>query len=355
MKFLITVFPGLSELAKEELADSLNLTSVASVRVRGSELLWVQTSAPAGLLELRLAEDVFVEVDTLKLTGQKSDLRALHVALGRESGLASALRVYSHISGRAVPARAQFRVVVQADDAKWRQYRRIDMQSAAEAGLVRARPAWRLSPNEAPIEVWLHQEGRMLHVSLRLTSGWHRSRGGRAVEREAALRPTIAAAMVRLSQPQDDDVFLDPMCGSGTILLERALYGRHGLLLGGDIDPAAVKAAKANFGPRHKPVRIERLDARTLPLEDTSVDVFVTNLPWGRQIGRLADLPALYEGAVSEAVRVLRPGGRLVLLTGEGAALRKVLLSRSELRLERTVFGIEVLGRRADLFLLVRR
>ena len=223
MKFLITNFPGLRPLLAEELASRLNLKAVSDGRVRGSELLWVQTSDPAGLLQLRVAEDVFVEVDTLKLTGQNSDLKAIGVLLGRPEGLSAALRAYAHLTGAVVPARAQYRVVAQADDASWRKYRRVDMQTMAEAGLARARPAWRLNSEEAPLEIWLHLVGRTLHVSLRLTSGAHRSRGGRAVERAAALRPTIAAAMVMATRPADEDVFLDPMCGSGTIMLERAL------------------------------------------------------------------------------------------------------------------------------------
>ena len=162
------------------------------------------------------------------------------------------------------------------------------------------------------------------------------------MERAAALRPTIAAAMVMATRPADEDVFLDPMCGSGTILLERALAGRHGLLLGGDIDPAAVKAAQANFGPRHKPVRIAKMDARALPLEDASVDVVAANLPWGRQIAR----------SLKEMVRVLRPGGRVVLLTSEWRLLKTIIKEQSALKLTRTIPNIEVLGRRADMIVL---
>jgi 23S rRNA G2445 N2-methylase RlmL len=275
-------------------------------------------------------------------------------ALSRAETLMAAVRVYEHLRRRQVPARAAFRVVAQADDASWRKYRRVDMQTAAEAGILRMRPSWRLETVEAPLEVWLHQVGRQLVVSLRLTGALHRARGGRAVERAAALRPTIAAAMVLASHPSDDDVFLDPMCGSGTILLERALAGRHGLLLGGDIDMAAVKAAQANFGPRHKPVRLERLDVRKLPLENASVDALVTNLPWGRQIGRPEDLPGLYERVLSEGVRVVRPAGRMVLLTSEWELLKRLIKAQRGLKLERTVSGIEVLGRRADMFVLIR-
>jgi 23S rRNA G2445 N2-methylase RlmL len=354
MKFLLTVFPGLSTLAAEELQGRLKLAPVAKERVRGSELLWVQTTDPSGLLELRLPEDVFVEIENVKLAGDLADLRLITKTLARAGVLAAAVRVYEHLARRTMSQRVVFRVVAQADDADWRKYRRVDMQTAAEAGIGRACPGWRLDSQEAPVEIWLHQVDRMLGVSLRLTSGVYRARGGRAVEREAALRPTIAAAMVQVAGPGEDDVFLDPMCGSGTLLLERAVAGRYGLLLGGDIEAAAVKATLANFGPRHQPRRIERMDARRLPLEDSSVDKFVTNLPWGRQIGRAEELPALYAGVLAEAVRVVRIGGAIVLLTSDWSLLKRILKDARGLKLVRTISNIEVLGRRADMFVLTR-
>ncbi len=339
MNYLMAVFPGLSGLLGEELSGRTGLHGQLLGRVRGSELVSVEARGDAGLLELRLAEDVFRRLAEVKLTGKPADLKNIAAALGKAAGL---------------PARVKYRVVVQADDARWRGYRRVDMQRAAEAGLLRSHAGWRLSAQEAPVEIWLHQVGWTLHASLRLTTAEHRARGGREVERSAALRPTIAAAMVQASEPAENDVFLDPMCGTGTILLERALAGRHALLIGGDIDPAAVRATQENFGPRHKPVRIERMDARKLPLEDGSVDKLVTNLPWGRQIGDPAGLPALYAGVLAEAVRVVRPGGRVVLLTGEPGVLERAFKGNSNLKPIRVVAGIEVLGRPASMFVLER-
>jgi tRNA (guanine6-N2)-methyltransferase len=352
MKFLLTVFPGLAGLAKDELQAKLKLAPVASGRVRGSELLWVQTSDPAGLLELRLVEDVFVSIDTIKLSGGPSDMRVLsRVSSGEAVG--AALRVYEHLTGLQVPARSNYRVVVQADDAPWRSYRRIDMQEAVETGIRRGRPKWQLA-DVAPVEVWLHQDAKSLAVSLRISNWKHRARGGREVERAAALRPTIAAAMVFAAGSGDDDVFLDPMCGSGTILLERAQAGRYGLLLGGDIDPGAVKATQANFGPRHQPRRLIRMDARHLPLEDGSIDKFVTNLPWGHQVGTKQELPALYGAVLGEAVRVVRPGGTIVLLSSEYRLLAQVIRMSGAVTLKCRFKNIEVLGRPAEMVVLSR-
>ena len=55
--------------------------------------------------------------------------------------------------------------------------------------------------------------------------GLHK-RGYRADAGEAPLKETFAAGLVKLSAWQPDRLLIDPMCGSGTILIEAALMGR---------------------------------------------------------------------------------------------------------------------------------
>ena len=58
-------------------------------------------------------------------------------------------------------------------------------------------------------------------------------------------------------------------------------------------------------------------DARAMPLDSGSIDVIVTNLPFGRQVLDDDAIPALYAAAAREVERVLVPGsgGRVVTLT----------------------------------------
>ena len=63
-------------------------------------------------------------------------------------------------------------------------------------------------------------------VSLMIDSsgaGLHK-RGYRANANEAPIRETLAAAMANLSRLRTDANMIDPFCGSGTILIESALY-----------------------------------------------------------------------------------------------------------------------------------
>jgi len=59
-----------------------------------------------------------------------------------------------------------------------------------------------------------------------------------------------------------------------------------------------------------------------LPLDDASADGIVSNLPWGRQIDVDDELARLYAAYLQEMARIVRPDGRLVLLTSLQQVLR---------------------------------
>ena len=52
-------------------------------------------------------------------------------------------------------------------------------------------------------------------------------RGYRPAAQPAPIRETLGAAMVSLARPYPDTVLYDPFCGSGTLLIEGALYARN--------------------------------------------------------------------------------------------------------------------------------
>ena len=70
----------------------------------------------------------------------------------------------------------------------------------------------RFSIRKDQVSVFLDSSGTALH-----------KRGYRPAHTEAALRETLAAAMVKLSRYRGKGDFCDPFCGSGTIAIEAAL------------------------------------------------------------------------------------------------------------------------------------
>jgi 23S rRNA G2445 N2-methylase RlmL len=353
-KFYVTCAAGLDEVVREELAGDSAVTVGTSDHVRDVSVLSVQAPSVSAVSGTRTIEDAFISLGSWQLSGGTGDLDQIRKSPVFGRSLRDALSAAIGVGRIAKVPAVRFRVVVQARDAHWRSYRRVDMQIAAEKAVLDKQAGWRLEPDVAPVEVWLHQANHLLMAGLRISSGVGRQHGGRTTERRAALRPSIAAAMVLLSHPEPDDIFMDPMCGAGTLLLERAVWGRYQMLLGGDIDPMAVRATRENFGPRHKPREIRVWDAADTGVPEGSISKIVCNLPWGRQVGSAGQLPELYRRFLVEAVRALRPGGRMVLLTSEWRVLEAALSRVAGLRVERRLRGVAVLGQKADMVVLRR-
>ena len=177
------------------------------------------------------------------------------------------------------------------------------------------------------------RSGRLI-AGVRLSDDTLAQRSWKRTHLPASLKPTVARALVLLAGLHPGETVVDPLCGAGTILREAAECVRGLRLAGGDIDPDALEAARANTG---KQALLVRWDATCLPLAGALVDVLITNPPYGRKHEALPGLPKLYRQLARECARVLRPGGRAVVLTGEprelAEALPKALRIHSKRRL----------------------
>jgi 23S rRNA G2445 N2-methylase RlmL len=232
------------------------------------------------------------------------------------------------------------------------QYRRKDVEQAVLRGLERRfGDAWKHVEEEADLEVWVNLLGTRLLCGLRLSDRTMRHREYQSVHLPASLRPSVAAAMVLLTEPNENDTFLDPMCGSGTLLAERILSGAYRRVLGGDVDGRAVGAARQNLKGLGARWQVSRWDARKLPLASASVDAVATNPPFGKQIGSPQELGQLYPAFIVEMARVLKPGGRAVILTSQYELLKEAVRHQPDLRIVRG-YSVAVLGEWGRVYLL---
>jgi 23S rRNA G2445 N2-methylase RlmL len=221
-------------------------------------------------------------------------------------------------------------------------FRRVDARAALAQGLAGKLPAsWRHVEDNAAVEIWLTIQGTTAVCGLRLSDRSMRHRTYKREHLPASLRPTLAAALVRLADLRPGQVVLDPMCGAGTILAEALDRKRKPHAWGGDCDAAALRAAAINLR-RLGPVHLARWDAGRLPLSDQSVDCIVSNPPFGKQLSRPEEIGPLYQRILLSYDRVLRTGGRAVLLVSDAKALKEAAETlgwRRERRLRVQVLG----------------
>ena len=118
-----------------------------------------------------------------------------------------------------------------------------------------------------------------------------------------SMDPLLARAVCNLARVEPGDRVLDPMCGTGGVLIEAGLLGARPL--GTDAQAKMVEGARQNLGHSLDEFDVARADATRLPLCDDTVDAVVFDAPYGRQskieTHNLADLVG---GALAEARRV---------------------------------------------------
>ena len=319
------VQPGLEAVAADEITRDL------AGHVRRSERGLVVFRTPksdSSLLKLRTVEDVFLLAwGTDELTFRATDLKSIKQWTLREANWPELLLDHQRITERT-KGKLTYRVVTQMMGD--RGYRRVDAGLAVREALAIKMPAvWKPVADDATVEIWLTIIGKAAVCGIRLSDREMRHRTYKTEHLPASLRPTVAAAMVRLGGAAPGEAVLDPMCGAGTILAEQILLSKQrkaGFIatIGGDLDWNALFAATTNLR-KVGPALLSRWDSRRLPLATESIDKIVCNPPFGKQLSTPEEIVPLYTSASREWDRVLKPGGRAVLLVSDGDILAEAL------------------------------
>ncbi|MDX1414125.1 MAG: methyltransferase domain-containing protein [Candidatus Promineifilaceae bacterium] len=350
--------PGIEEIAWMEIRDrfsSANFRETLFAKNQNGIVLFDYNGPLEKLFELRTTEDLFLQAVSIKRVSRgRQDLKQFTFQVEKSESFGRAAKILMRFRKFSQPP--TFRVISRKYGQH--QYRRIDMETAVWQGVQNRYPRWRPVDDNAQIEIWTNLLGSHLLIGFRLTDRSMRHRYKNHVQLPGALRPSIAAAMIFLTRPQAADTFMDPMCGSGTILLERLYSGPSTLILGGDIEPDRVKAARQNLprarkGSKKRRITIRYWDARQLPLDDHSVDKVATNLPFGKKLGSGQDLRELYSAVLSELQRVVKPDGQIVLLSSEYELVKSCIRQQSNLQIV-TGYSIATLGQWARIHIVKR-
>ncbi|MET1159381.1 MAG: THUMP domain-containing protein [Thermoprotei archaeon] len=190
------------------------------------------------------------------------------------------------------------------------------------------------------IHVFIKDTQVVLGVSLTGPYSMHR-RGYRVYDHPAALKPTLAYAMLTLSGTRDGNAILDPMCGGGTIPIEARLFHEDVSVYCFDKNPKYIEMAKRNAMAAgvYELITFRVWDARRLHEAGTSdIDHIISNPPYGLRFGDPHVIRSLYRDFISSAVRVLSNSGRLTIITTEYTYVRRIAEKSGLRRIhERTV------------------
>ena len=127
----------------------------------------------------------------------------------------------------------------------------------------------------------------------------------------ASLGSATSAEALRLARVREGDLALELAVGTGRDLARIArLVGTAGRVLGCDLSAGMLRQARQAVRKTgaEATVRLQRSDARHIPLRDAAVDVVFAS-----RLMDLVDTPQLLL-ILAECLRVLKPGGRLVLV-----------------------------------------
>nr|WP_175476098.1 methyltransferase domain-containing protein [Evansella caseinilytica] len=297
MDYFATVLPGLEDILIEEIQEKLYATKVIK-RTRGK--VFIRTALNIEQLkELKIADNLYLLISKLDIGLHRSHLDQLrdqmfHLNLKPFLKKGTSYHVNTSRKGN-------------------HNYSRFEAAKTAMDGIKQRYPHTKKSINRRPdVNFRLDIDEQEGLFSLKRTNASYRFRRTDRHFSAAALLPTVAHAMVWLSHPDEEDVFIDPCCGSGTVLSERLSYP-FTYIGGGDINRQALEVANENL--MDTLVEIIHWDARQLDFANSSIDKVVTNLPFGRQITQEEEIDLINREIINEIARVLKEHGKAVILS----------------------------------------
>ena len=306
------VLPGLEPFARREIAGRFRKDARVAPTGPEGEVRFTYSGAERQLLALRTVVSVYRVLDF--------DVPRPKALLGHEhlSRLLTEIDEVLSLQGRR--AFKTFRFSAAGSDT-------VVFDRLRDAVGEHTRLA--VNPEEADflLRVRPTPAGEGWQVLLRLTPRPLATRPWRLCDWPGALNATIAAVMVELSDPRAKDRVLNPMCGSGTLLIERLARRPAALAYGADTDQEALYCAQENIiaAGMARMIQLAQMDATALDVPDGSFDVLFADLPWGQLSGSHRENEWLYPAALAEWGRVAAPGARLVAITHEIALMDDVL------------------------------
>ena len=321
----------LCDAIKRSVGERPSVVQNGAVRVRLQELIDLQ--------QIRTWREWLVCVGERPIDADSVDRVGLDLLA---DGLALVSEIY-----REDPL-TRYRLEIRGKSVSHRQRkRRIKVWSE---GLKARAPAYVNSPSHYEVETRILLAKTKVGVFLKLTEEADSRFGYRVQDVPASMHPAVAAGVVAHSRPVSKGRVLDPFCGCGTLLFERAQCSTAaGHLVGSDISGSAIDAARTNLRQfEDLPLRFRRGDVGSVT-HDGPFDELISNLPYGIRTGSHQKNIASYAALFDRLSEWLKPEARLTLVTQEIEMMTRLFRDRRDVHLD-DVARVDVSGLQPGVF-----
>jgi putative N6-adenine-specific DNA methylase/tRNA (guanine6-N2)-methyltransferase len=296
MRFLLTTDPGLEDVAAEEVAESLPGAPLDIRPYAFPGHIRVEAPTVDDLLRLTTIHHI------VEIRGE-AEARTLDDVKKRMAGIpfselesAASFRVSSKLFGD-------------------RDFGKMDLQRAA-GGVLHDRHGTPVSLENFELNICVDLYGEQLISGIQITRDSLGDRIKRAKPLRSAIKPTIAAAMIRLAGAhRGSGKLIDPMCGSGTIAIEAARINPALEVTASDWDGGTVEVARETIANCGLPIEPKAVDARHLGESGPDrFDYIVTNPPYGVRQAKRTSIARLYRSLLPSFREAIVGTGRIALI-----------------------------------------
>jgi len=145
---------------------------------------------------------------------------------------------------------------------------------------------------------------------------------------QGELRPEFAYLMCMLGELKKDSVVMDPFAGYGAIPKQIKKNFLFKTLLVSDKNNERINMLKKELKETPK-IRISTRDAlHMVNIADSSIDIIITDPPWG-YYENIDNIEKFYVDMISEFLRVVKKGGRIIILSSRKNELENATLTRN--------------------------
>ncbi|GCD08875.1 HEAT repeat domain-containing protein [Clostridium tagluense] len=190
------------------------------------------------------------------------------------------------------------------------------------------------SPSSYEVEIRIVERNNLCSVFIKLYSFADNRFDYRKNEIATSINPVTAAIVVKSIEKwlKPSARVIDPFCGTGTMLIERAKLAVVESLTGVDIYRTAISAATVNSKLAN--VNIDLIDEDILDFSTTYLfDELITNMPFDNKSATHNKYAELYSEFAKKIPSLVVSGGMAFVYTIEKQLFREVLVDNEELEL----------------------